>query len=101
VARPPAAALGETRATAPLDIMHRVEVIGGLIAAVVLLATMWPELHGFGFGGFERASGAGSGLWPTVASLLVPSGLTTLVLGGAALLGLMAVFTVHQLLIED
>jgi hypothetical protein len=93
----------ETRATAPLDIMQRVEVIGGLVAAVVLLITMWPEMRGglFGGGASELSSPAAS-WWPVITQVLaVPQGLTTLVIGGALLLGLMAVFTVHQLLLED
>jgi len=94
----------ETRATAPLDIMQRVEVIGGLIAAVVLLLTMWPEMRGGLFGGAANqvASGPMGSWWPAISQVLaVPSGLTTLVVGGAVLLGLMGVFTVHQLLLED
>jgi hypothetical protein len=93
----------ETRATAPLDIMQRVEVIGGLIAAVVLLVTMWPEMRGGLFGGAsEASSGPGASWLPVFTQILaVPAGLTTLVIGGALLLGLMAVFTVHQLLLED
>jgi hypothetical protein len=86
----------ETRATAPLDIMQRVEVVGGLIAAFVLLVTMWPELRGF-----ERAPVSLESWWPALTSLLAPSGLMTWVIGGVLLLGLMAAFTVHQLLVED
>jgi hypothetical protein len=93
----------ETRATAPLDIMQRVEVIGGLIAAIVLLMTMWPEMRGGLFGGANQVTGAPvASWWPAIAQILaVPAGLTSLVVGGALLLGLMAVFTVHQLLLED
>ncbi len=93
----------ETRATAPLDIMQRVEVIGGLIAAIVLLITMWPEMRGGLFGGANQVTGAPvASWWPAIAQILaVPAGLTSLVVGGAVLLGLMAVFTVHQLLLED
>jgi hypothetical protein len=93
----------ETRATAPLDIMQRVEVIGGLIAAVVLLVTMWPEMRDGLFGGAsDIASGPASSWLPVLSQLLaVPAGLTTLIVGGAVLLGMMAVFTVHQLLLED
>jgi anti-sigma factor RsiW len=90
----------ETRATAPLDIMQRVEVIGGLVAAVVLLITMWPEMRGGAAS--QMTAGPVASWWPTIAQVLaVPSGLTSLVVGGALLLGLMAVFTVHQLLLED
>lgn len=98
----------ETRATAPLDIMQRVEVIGGLIAAVVLLMTMWPEMRGGVFGGAgagaatQVTSGPLASWWPAVSQVLaVPAGLTSLIVGGAVLLGLMAVFTVHQVLLED
>ena len=96
----------ETRATAPLDIMQRVEVIGGLVAAIVLLITMWPEMRGGLFGGaasqVTATAGPVAAWWPTISQVLaVPAGLTSLVVGGALLLGLMAVFTVHQLLLED
>lgn len=94
----------ETRATAPLDIMQRVEVIGGLVAAIVLLMTMWPEMRGGLFGGAatQVTSGPVASWWPAISQVLaVPAGLTSLVVGGALLLGLMAVFTVHQLLLED
>ena len=93
----------ETRATAPLDIMQRVEVIGGLVAAIVLLMTMWPEMRGGLFGGASQVSnGQVASWWPAVSQVLaVPAGLTSLIVGGAVLLGLMAVFTVHQLLLED
>jgi hypothetical protein len=95
----------ETRATAPLDIMQRVEVIGGLVAAIVLLITMWPDMRGglFGSGGASGlTSGPVASWWPAIAQIVaIPSGLTSLVIGGALLLGLMAVFTVHQLLLED
>lgn len=93
----------ETRATAPLDIMQRVEVIGGLVAAIVLLMTMWPEMRGGLFGGASQVSNSQvASWWPAVSQVLaVPAGLTSLIVGGALLLGLMAVFTVHQLLLED
>jgi len=86
----------ETRATAPLDVMQRVEVIGSLILAAILLVTMWPELRDF-----QVETSAAGGWWPTLTGLLAPTGLTTVVLTAVLLLGLMAVFTVHQLLQED
>ena len=94
----------ETRATAPLDIMQRVEVIGGLVAAIVLLITMWPEMRGgfFGGGASQLTTAPVASWWPAISQVLaVPAGLTSLIVGGAVLLGLMAVFTVHQLLLED
>lgn len=96
----------ETRATAPLDIMQRVEVIGGLVAAIVLLITMWPEMRGGLFGGaashVTATAGPVASWWTTIAPFLaVPPGLTSVIVVGAVLLGLMAVFTVHQLLLED
>ena len=76
----------ESRATAPLDIMQRVEVIGGLIAAIVLLVTMWPEMRGGLFGGASQMSSGPVASWLPVFTqiLAVPAGLTTLVVGGAA-----------------
>ena len=85
----------ESRATVPLDLMQRVEVIGGLIAAVVLLITMWPELRGV-----SQVTATPS-WWPAVSHMFAPSGVITLIVGGLLLLSLMAVFTVHQLLHED
>jgi hypothetical protein len=86
----------ETRATAPLDVMQRFEVVGSVILAVVLLVTMWPDT-----GGFQHTAGAASSWWPALANLFAPSGLSTLVITAVLLLGLMAVFTVHQLMQED
>lgn len=86
----------ETRATVPLDYMQRVEVIAGLVAAVVLLFVMWPELRGVG-----QATSAMPSWWPAVSHMVAPTGVITLIAGGLVLLGLMAVFTVHQLLLED
>jgi hypothetical protein len=85
----------ETRAAAPLDLMQRVEVIAGVIAAVVLLITVWPELRGV-----SQVTSTPS-WWPAVSHMFAPSGVITLIVGGILLLGLMAVFTVHQLLLED
>lgn len=88
----------ETRATAPLDFMQRVEVIGALIAAIALVVALWPEMPGFAAGG---PAVGGAGWWPALARLFAPSGVTLLVVTGVLLLGLMAVVTVHQFLIED
>jgi hypothetical protein len=85
----------ETRATAPLDVMQRVEILGGFIALVVLILTLLPELRGFG------AASDGASWWPAVARLLAPSGLTTLIISSVLLLGLMAAVTIRQLLVED
>jgi hypothetical protein len=86
----------ESRATVPLDLMQRVEVIGGLVAAIVLLFTMWPELRGV-----SHVTTAVPSWWPAVSHMFAPSGVVTLIVGGLLLLSLMAVFTVHQLLQED
>ena len=55
------------------------------------------------FGGASDLSNEPASAWLPIFSqlLAVPSGLTTLVVGGALVLGMMAVFTVHQLLLED
>jgi hypothetical protein len=86
----------ESRATVPLDLMQRVEVIAGLVAAVVLLVVMWPELRGV-----SQVTSTTPSWWPAVSHMFAPSGVVTLIAGGLVVLGLMAVFTVHQLLQED
>ena len=89
----------ETRATVPLDLMQRVEVIAGVVAAIVILVVMWPELRGV-----SQVTATTPSWWPALAHMFGPagvSGVLTLVAGGLVLLGLMAVFTVHQLLLED
>jgi hypothetical protein len=86
----------ESRATVPLDLMQRVEVIAGLVAAVVLLVVLWPELRGV-----SQVTSAVPSWWPAVSHLVAPAGVVPLIAGGLVLLGLMAVFTVHQLLLED
>lgn len=70
----------EARAVAPLDTMQRVEVIAGVVAALVLLASFFKAL------GPEAAGAARGGFWPTLASLMSSSALTWVVVGvlGAA-----------------
>jgi hypothetical protein len=86
----------ETRATAPLDWMQRVEVVGGLVAVAVLLLIFWSDMRGGHASGTLAAS-----FWPTVASLLAPSAITSLIAGGLLLIGCISLFTLRQLLVED
>ncbi len=85
----------ETHATAPLDWMQRVEVVGGFIAVVVLLLMFWLDLRGM-----ESTAVAGH-LWPTVASLLAPNALPTLIACALLLIGGVTLFMLRQLLVED
>jgi hypothetical protein len=87
----------QTRATAPLDLMQRVEVGAGLIAAAVLFVMLWSELRGVES---TAASGANR-LWPAIASLLAPGALSSFIVGGLLLVGCLALFTIRQLLVED
>lgn len=89
----------ESRATVPLDLMQRVEVAAGVVAAIVILFVLWPELRGV-----SQVSAAAPTWWPAISHMFGPagpSGFFTLMAGGLLVLGLMAVFTVHQLLLED
>jgi hypothetical protein len=86
----------ETRATAPLDWMQRVEVIGGFLAVAVLMLLFWTDVRG-GADGVTFATR----FWPTVASLLAPRALTTLIAGGLLLIGALSLFTLRQLLVEE
>jgi hypothetical protein len=86
----------EARATAPLDWMQRIEVIGGLIAVAVLLVIFWVDLRG----GVASASVA-SQFWPSVVNLLAPGHLSSLIVGGLLLVGCFSLFTLRQLLVED
>jgi predicted anti-sigma-YlaC factor YlaD len=85
----------ETRATAPLDWMQRVEVIAGLIAAAVLLVMIWSDMRG------AESSAHASRLLPAIASLLAPGALSSFIVGGLLLVGCVALFTLRQLLTED
>jgi hypothetical protein len=79
----------ETRATAPLDWMQRVEVTGGLVAVAILLLMFWSDMRG-GVASINLASH----FWPTVAGLLAPGALSSLI-------GCLSLFTLRQLLVED
>jgi hypothetical protein len=86
----------ETRATAPLDWMQRVEVVGGLVAVAVLMLIFWSDMRG----GHASTTIAAS-FWPTVASLLAPGALTSMIAGALLLIGCISLFTLRQLLVED
>ncbi len=85
----------QSRATAPLDLMQRVEVFGGLVAAAILFVMLWSELRGV-----ESTSEANR-LWPAIASLIAPGALSSFIVGGLLLVGCLALFTIRQLLVED
>ncbi len=86
----------ESRATAPLDWMQRIEVVGGVAAVIVLMLIFWTDFRG----GAQTAPLA-SQFWPTVASLLAPGALSSLIAGGLLLIGCLSLFTLRQLLVED
>jgi uncharacterized membrane protein len=85
----------EERATAPVDLMQRAEVIGGVLAGIALLVTLWPDMHRL-----DAASGAQT-WWPALARLLEPSTFTSLLVAGAAIFSLVAFLSLHQLFAED
>jgi anti-sigma factor RsiW len=86
----------ETRATAPLDWMQRIEVVGGIVAVIVLLLIFWSDMRG----GVASASLANR-FWPAVAGLLAPGALSSLLVAGLLLIGCISLFTLRQLLVED
>jgi hypothetical protein len=59
----------ESRAVAPLDRMQRVEVLAGVLAAIVLLASFVRTL------GPETSGRAGGNFWPLLAGLAASSAL--------------------------
>jgi hypothetical protein len=85
----------QTRATAPLDVMQRVEFGAGVIAAVVLFVMLWSELRGV------ESTARANQLWPALANLLAPGAFSSFIVGGLLLLGFLALFTIRQLLVED
>lgn len=85
----------EARATAPVDLMQRAEVIGGLLAGVALLVTLWPDVHKL------EAAGGAQVWWPTLARLLQPSTVTSLIVGGVAIFSTVAAVTLKKLFAED
>ena len=87
----------ESRATAPLDWMQRIEVVGGIAAVIILLLFFWADLPG---AGVQRPAFA-TQFWPTVAGLLAPGALSSFIVGGLLLVGCLSLFTLRQLLVED
>ncbi len=87
----------QSRATAPLDLMQRVEVFGGLVAAAILFVMLWSELRGVE----STATSGADRLWPAIASLIAPGALSSFIVGGLLLVGCVALFTIRQLLVED
>jgi hypothetical protein len=85
----------EARATAPVDLMQRAEVVGGLLAGIALLVTLWPDMHRL-----DAGSGAQT-WWPALARLLEPSTFTSLLVACVALFSLVAFLSLHQLFAED
>jgi hypothetical protein len=90
----------EARATAPVDMMQRAEVIGGLLAGLALVLTLWPDMQRL-----EGSGGAQQWLpligWPALARMLEPSTFTPLIVGGALLLCAATFLTFRQLFAED
>jgi hypothetical protein len=86
----------QSRATAPLDWMQRIEVIGGIAAVVVLMLLFWADVRG----GLQTSAFANQ-FWPTVAGLLAPGALSSMIVGALLLIGCLSLFTLRQLLVED
>lgn len=85
----------EARATAPVDLMQRAEVIGGLLAGIALLVTLWPDMNRL-----DGAAGAQT-WWPVLARLLEPSTFNSLLVIGVTLFSVVAFLSLHQLFAED
>jgi hypothetical protein len=85
----------ETRATAPVDLMQRVEVIGGLVAVAVLLMMFWSDMRGI------ESTAHAARLWPAIAGVLAPGAISSFIAGALLLVGALALFTLRQLLVED
>lgn len=86
----------ESRATAPLDWMQRVEVTGGLIAVTVLLLIFWSDIRGG-----SASTTIARDLWPTVASLMAPGALSSMIVGVLLLISCVSLFTLRQLLVDE
>jgi hypothetical protein len=86
----------ESRATAPLDWMQRIEMIGGFIALAVLLLMFWLDMRGT-----VAAKSVAGQFWPAVVNLLAPGHLSTLIAGVLLLIGCLSLFTLRQLLVEE
>jgi hypothetical protein len=85
----------ETRATAPVDLMQRIEVIGGLVAVAVLLLMFWSDMRGM-----QSTAHAGR-FWPVIAGMLAPGAISSFIAGALLLVGGVALFTLRQLLVEE
>jgi hypothetical protein len=85
----------ETRATAPVDLMQRVEVIGGLVAVAVLLMMFWSDMRGI------ESTAHAARFWPAIAGALAPGAISSFIAGALLLVGALALFTLRQLLVED
>jgi predicted anti-sigma-YlaC factor YlaD len=83
------------RATAPIDWMQRIEVVGGLIAGAVLLVIFWTDMRSI------AGTGHATSFWPTIASILAPGALSSYIAGALLLIGCVSLFTLRQLLVED
>jgi hypothetical protein len=88
-----------TRATAPVEWMQRVEVIGGLVAVAVLLVIFLSDLRSVNSTG--HASNFWANVLPGLASLLAPGALAVYIAGALLLIGCVSLFTIRQLLVED
>jgi predicted anti-sigma-YlaC factor YlaD len=87
------------RATAPVEWMQRIEVVGGLIAVAILLLIFWTDLRSVGTAG--HASSFWTSFLPGVANMLAPGALASYIAGGLVLIGCVSLFTLRQLLVED
>jgi predicted anti-sigma-YlaC factor YlaD len=87
-----------SRATAPLEWMQRVEVIGGLVAVVVLLVLFLSDLRSVNSG---HVGNVWANILPGLASVLAPGALSVYIAGALLLIGCVSLFTLRQLLVED
>jgi hypothetical protein len=85
-----------TRATAPVDWMQRIEVVGGLIAVAVLLVIFWTDLRSV-----SGAAGHAGNYWTAIARMLAPGPLASYIAAALLLVGCVSLFTLRQLLVED
>jgi predicted anti-sigma-YlaC factor YlaD len=86
----------QSRATAPLDWMQRIEVVGGIAAVIVLMLMFWADVRPG-----VHTSTVASQFWPTVAGLLAPGALSSAIVGALLLIGCLSLFTLRQLMVED
>lgn len=86
----------EARATAPVDLMQRAEVVGGVLAGLALLVTLWPDVAKL-----QAPASTSQEWWITLARFAEPANFSSVIVGGVAVLGLLAFVTVRQLFTED